>query len=202
MFRNRKYIIKGNYILFLLIKRKFTYIAKSLITYHFRFGAIIFVTSRKMKKIFGRLLFQKIVVSLRSQSYQQVINIMDYNSLSIKNSGESSLTDKELIEVRFRRYVATKLKCSIAKISPSDKEVMMFGLVNVIGIEPRAAASLMRTPLSTSYRYLSNGYTKFRRLSRKSPFVTQCLQFLDYMYDTVHHREISVNFKPGNRSPL
>ena len=127
---------------------------------------------------------------------------MDYNSLSIKYSRAGSLTDKELIEVRFKLYVTTKLKCSIAKIPPSDKEVMMFSLVDVIGIEPRTAASLMRTPLSTSYRFLKSGNMKFRRLSQKSPFVVQCLRFLDYMYDTVHHREISVNFTPGKRKSL
>lgn len=124
---------------------------------------------------------------------------MDYNSLVIKYSREGSLIDSELIEVRFKRYVATKLKCPVPQIPPLDKEMMMFALVDVIGIEPRAAAALMHIPSSTSYRLLNNGQTQFRRLSRKSPFITQCLQFLDFMYDTVHHREISVNFIPGRR---
>ena len=109
------------------------------------------------------------------------------------------MIDSELIEVRFKRYVATKLKCPVPQIPPLDKEMMMFALVDVIGIEPRAAAALMHIPSSTSYRLLNNGQTQFRRLSRKSPFITQCLQFLDFMYDTVHHREISVNFIPGRR---
>lgn len=124
---------------------------------------------------------------------------MDSNSLTIKYSREGALIDSEMIEVRFKLYVARKLKCSVANIPPLNKEIMMFALVDVIGVEPRDAAALMHIPRSTSYRLLSNGQAQFRRLSRKSPFITQCLQFLDYMYDTVHHREISVNFIPGRR---
>lgn len=124
---------------------------------------------------------------------------MDYNSLTIKYSREGALIDSEMIEVRFKLYVARKLKCPVDKIPPLDKEIMMFALVDVIGIEPRAAAALMHIPRSTSYRLLQNGQAQFRRLSRKSPFIMQCLQFLDYMYDTVHHREISVIFNPRSR---
>lgn len=124
---------------------------------------------------------------------------MDYNSLTIKYSRKGSLVDTELIEIRFKLYVAYKLRCPLAKIPPMDKEAMMVALVDVIGIKPREAASLLQIPLSTSYKYWRSGQIRFRRLSQKSPFIVQCLQFLDYMYDTVHHREISVNLTPGRR---
>lgn len=124
---------------------------------------------------------------------------MDYNSLTIKYSRKGALVDTELIEVRFRLYVAYKLRCPVAKILPEDKEIIMVALVDVIGIKQREAAALIHVPLSTSYRILHSGQEKFRRLSQKNPFIVRCLQFLDYMYDTVHRREISVNLVPGRR---
>lgn len=124
---------------------------------------------------------------------------MNNNSLTIKYSHKGALMDAEVVETRFKLYVAYKLKCPVAKIPSMDKEVAMVCLVDVIGVEIRVAAALMHIALSTSYRILQSGRVQFQRLSQKSPFIVKCLQFLDYMYDTVHNRGISVNFTPGRR---